>query len=114
MHELSLAVNLIEAVEEEAAHHAGTVEAIHLRLGLLSGVVKEALCSGFEMAREGTTLAAARLIIEEVPIEVWCAACRTRQPAVSQNWFACAQCGAPSQVVQGKELELAALEMADG
>jgi hydrogenase nickel incorporation protein HypA/HybF len=50
MHELSLAVNLIEAVEEEAARHTGTVEAIHLRLGLLSGVVREAFCSGFARA----------------------------------------------------------------
>jgi len=114
VHELSLAVNLIDAVEEEAARHTGKVEAIHLRVGLLSGVVKEALSSGFEMAREGTSLAATRLIIEDVPIEVWCRTCQTRQPAVSQQWFSCARCGSPSEVVQGKELELVALEMSDG
>jgi len=65
VHELSIAVSLIEAVEEEAAKHKGTVEAVHLRLGAMSGVVKDALCFGFEVAREGTCLAAARLIVEE-------------------------------------------------
>ena len=112
MHELSLAINLVEAVEEEAARHTGTVEAIHLRLGQLSGVVKEALCSGFEMAREGTALAATRLIVEEVPIVVWCAVCQEEQPAVSQQLFCCARCGTPaSEVRHGKELEIFALEM---
>lgn len=112
MHELSLAINLVEAVEEEAARHTGTVEAIHLRLGQLAGVVKEALCSGFEMAREGTALAATRLIIEEVPIAIWCTVCQEEQPAVSQQWFCCARCGAlASEVRHGKELEIFALEM---
>jgi len=115
MHELSLAMNLVEAVEEEASRHTGTVEAIHLRLGQLSGVVKEALCFGFEMAREGTALAATRLIVEEVPIVIWCATCGEEQPAVSQQWFCCAKCGAPaSEVRHGKELEIFALEMTDG
>jgi hydrogenase nickel incorporation protein HypA/HybF len=115
MHELSLAMNLVDAVEEEAARHTGTVEAIHLRLGQLSGVVKEALSSGFEMAREGTALAATRLIIEEVPIAVWCPVCQAEQPAVSQQWLCCARCGTPApDVVHGKELEIFGLEMTDG
>ena len=33
------------------------VEAIHLRLGPLSGVVKEALLSAYELAREATPFA---------------------------------------------------------
>lgn len=115
MHELSLALSLIDAVEEEAARHAGAVEAIHLKLGQLSGVVKEALLFGFETAREGTPLAATRLIIEEVPIEVWCAACQARRRVVSPQEFRCAQCGTPAtEVVQGKELDLVGLEMTDG
>jgi hydrogenase nickel incorporation protein HypA/HybF len=115
MHELSLAMNLVEAVEEEAARHTGTVEAIHLRLGPLSGVVKEALCSGFEMAREGTVLAATRLIVEDVPIVVWCTACQAEQPVASEQWICCVKCGTPaSEVRHGKELEIFALEMTDG
>ena len=70
MHELSIAMSIVEmAQEEEAAKHGGVqVTAIHLKLGALSGVVKEALVSAYEMAREDTPLQGAALVIEEVPV----------------------------------------------
>jgi len=50
----------------------GRVAAIHLRLGPLAGVVKEALLSAYGLAREGTLLAAAELVVEEVPLVGYC------------------------------------------
>ena len=41
------------------------VSAVHLKLGALSGVVKEALLGSFEMACEDTPLKGARLVVEE-------------------------------------------------
>ncbi len=115
MHELSIALSLIDTVEEEAERHSGRVSAIHLKLGPLSGVVAEALVSAFEMAREGTTLAGARLVIEEMPVVVYCSTCQARQPVASIQWFCCPVCDTPAaEVVQGKELEVVALEMEDG
>ena len=43
MHELSIAVNIVEIAEEEARERNTTVTAVHLKLGPLSGVVKESL-----------------------------------------------------------------------
>ena len=44
MHELSIAMSIVEMAEEESEKRGGlTVSAVHLKLGLLSGVVKEAL-----------------------------------------------------------------------
>jgi hydrogenase nickel incorporation protein HypA/HybF len=115
MHELSVAMSIVEAAEEEAERHAGHVDAVHLRLGPLSGVVKEALVPAFEMAREGTALAGTRLVIEDVPIVVWCPNCQAQQPVSSMQWFCCSKCDTPvSEIVQGKELELVALEISDG
>jgi len=112
MHELSIALSLIEAVEEEAQHHSGRVQAVHLKFGALSGVVKDALLSAFDMAAAGTSIEGARLMIEEVPVVVYCAGCQARQQVVSLQWFCCPVCNAPaSEVVQGKELELVALEL---
>src|SRR5579883_2701686 len=68
MHELSVALSIVEAAEEEAERHAGRVEAIHLRLGPLAGVIKEALLSAWDLACEGTTMAGVRLVVEDVPI----------------------------------------------
>jgi hydrogenase nickel incorporation protein HypA/HybF len=113
MHELSVAMSIVEIAEEESERHGGLhVTAVHLRLGLLAGVVKEALVSCYEMACESTPLAGSRLVIEEVPGMVYCPRCEARRPVFSSEWFSCSACGSlASEIVQGKELELVSLEV---
>ena len=112
MHELSIAMSIVEMAEEEAMRHGGQVSAVHLKLGALSGVVKEALLSSYEMACADTPLAGSRLIVEEIPIVVFCAQCQAQRGLTSTQWFCCPDCGTPSSdIVQGKELEVVALEI---
>jgi len=112
MHELSIALGIVDVVEEEAGRQGGRVVAIHLKLGPLSGVVREALESAYELAREGTPLAQAELIVEEVPLIVRCAACATDRAPPSVRELRCPSCGAPtSEIVSGRELEVCALEI---
>jgi hydrogenase nickel incorporation protein HypA/HybF len=113
MHELSIAMSIVELAEEESERQGcARIVAVHLRLGLLSGVVKEALLSSYEMACEATALEGSRLVIEEVPVEIFCRTCEGRQPVHSIQWFCCPVCGTPTaEVVQGKELEVVALEV---
>ncbi|MEO8378621.1 MAG: hydrogenase maturation nickel metallochaperone HypA [Acidobacteriota bacterium] len=68
MHELSIALSIVEGVTEEAGQHGGVVvvKAVHLRLGRLSGVVGEALLFSYGLACEGTVLQGSELRIEEV------------------------------------------------
>jgi hydrogenase nickel incorporation protein HypA/HybF len=68
MHELSIAMSIVELAEEEADRRGVQVNAVHLKLGALSGVVKEALLSCYEMACEGTPLERSRLLVEDVPV----------------------------------------------
>ena len=112
MHELSIAMSIVETAQEEAERHGGRVAAVHMKLGKLSGVVKEALLSSYEMACEDTSLAGSRLMIEEIPIIVYCAPCRAKRELNSAQWFCCPECGTPTaEVVQGRELEVVALEI---
>lgn len=112
MHELSIAVSLIEMAAEEAERLGVRVEALHLRLGALSGVVREALLFSFDLAAEGTAIAGARLEIEDVPVVVYCPACSQERPLPGLQSFCCPVCGAPTpDVVRGRELELATLEV---
>jgi len=113
MHELSIAMSMIEMAAEEAASRGSTrVHAIYLKLGQLSGVVKEALLFSYELACEGTPLEGSRLIIEDVPIVVYCQTCRAERTLDSIQRFYCSVCDAPTpQVLQGKELEVVALEI---
>ena len=66
MHELSIAVNIVEVASEEAERLcAKRVEAIHLKVGALSGVVKDALLFAWQIASEGSAVAGSRLAIED-------------------------------------------------
>src|SRR5690242_12271483 len=112
MHELSIALSILDTVAEQAERHGGRVVAVHLKLGPLSGVVKEALVSAYELAREGTDLAAAALVVEEVPLVAYCPGCAAQRALPSVLELCCPVCGAVTpDVVSGRELEIVALEI---
>jgi hydrogenase nickel incorporation protein HypA/HybF len=113
MHELSIAISIVELAEEEAEQRGGaTITAVHLKLGKLSGVVKDALLASYGLACEGTALESSCLIIEEVPVVAYCPKCREQVPLHSIQLFACSRCNSPvSEVLEGRELEVVALEI---
>jgi hydrogenase nickel incorporation protein HypA/HybF len=113
MHELSIAMSIVELALEEAGRQGNpSIVAVHLRVGELSGVVEEALRSAYEMAREGTALSGARLSIETVPVRIFCDPCKAERTVVSLQCLCCRECGAPpARVVSGRELDLCALEI---
>src|SRR5271156_5873648 len=111
MHELSIAMSIVELAEEEAERRGVQVNAVHLKLGALSGVVKEALLSCYEMACENTPLQGSLLLVEDVPVVIFCPRCQAQRPLSSLQLFCCPECGTPtSEIVQGQELEVVALE----
>lgn len=113
MHELSIALSIVEIAEEESRRRGGLrVTAVNLRLGSLAGVVKEALLSSYEMACADTSLEGSQLVVEEVPAIIYCPACDARRPVSSAEWFCCNTCGSvASEIIQGKELEVVSLEV---
>jgi hydrogenase nickel incorporation protein HypA/HybF len=112
MHELSIAMSLVEIAEEELARHAGRrVGAVHIRVGRLAGVVADALVASYELASEHTALEGSRLVIEDVAIATQCPVCGTSCPVSSIYNMRCDVCGTPAtDIVQGRELLLTALE----
>jgi hydrogenase nickel incorporation protein HypA/HybF len=113
VHELSVALSIIESAEEEASRQGGgRVHAVHLRVGPLSGIVKDALLFSYSLACEGTSLEGSSLLIEDVPLRIHCPVCCAERPPVSLQRLECPQCGSPAdRVTQGDELHLAALEL---
>ncbi len=112
MHELSIAMGIVDAATDEAKQRGVSVRAVHLRLGVLSGVVKDALLFSYEVACQDTPLQGSRLLIEEIPVAVFCQKCKEKRVLESVQLFACPECGTPSgEVLQGKELEVFALEV---
>jgi hydrogenase nickel incorporation protein HypA/HybF len=114
MHELSIAISMIDQILEESENRGGLdVEVVHLRLGVFAGVDKDALLFSYELACEGTALAGSRLSIETIPLVIYCPACRQQRSPVSVYQLCCPDCMVPAQdIVTGREIEVASLEVA--
>lgn len=112
MHELSIAMSIVEMAQEEAEQRGARVTAVHLKLGALSGVVADALLSSYEMAIADTPLQGSRLLIESVPVTILCPSCRAQQLLHSIQNLCCPQCGTGApEVLSGREIEVSALEI---
>jgi hydrogenase nickel incorporation protein HypA/HybF len=114
VHELSIATAIIERADEMArADGTDSVSAVTVRVGELAGVVPDALSFAFEVARDGTALAGARLQVEQVPAQAWCGPCAEEFAVGMPPFFWCPRCDRPStELRSGRELEIAAIEPA--
>lgn len=113
MHELSIACNLVEIVEE-AARAAGAVRVtrVRLRLGDLAGVVEDALRFSFPVAAQGTLAEGAELVIERVPVRVFCSQCNAERTLTPPFVYRCPECGASRlRLLQGRELQVESIEI---
>jgi len=106
-------MSIVEMVTEESAKHGhAQVEAVHVRLGALSGVAKEALVGAFELAREASDFKTCRLQIEEVPIVIFCQICQAEREVADFREIRCNVCGEPGgELRQGREMEIMAMEI---
>ena len=109
MHEVGIVQSTIDAA---AAGSGGRdIAAVHLRIGALTGVVPAALQHAWQALRLGTVCEEARLVVEIVPGSCRCAACDALYGSLSLT-PSCPRCGrAPDEVLAGRELELATLEV---
>lgn len=112
MHELSIAMGIVDAALDESQRRGVQISAVHLRLGALSGVVKDAVIFSYEVACQDTPLQGSQLIVEDVPVIVFCAQCQAERELPSVQLFACPECGAATMDIrQGKELAVFAIEV---
>ena len=112
MHELALARSLIEMVDEYAFKNGGRrVRRINCRLGELSAMTR-ALYFCFESTSKGSRCEGAELVIEEVPLSVFCHTCDAVKTPSGRFNFRCPDCGFPTpKVVTGREMQLTSIEL---
>src|SRR5690242_13089295 len=113
MHEMSIALAVIEQVEE-AAQRAGDVTAVRsvrLQVGELAGVVPDALSFCFELACAGTVLEGAELFTEAVPGWARCASCAHEWAVGMPPALTCPRCGgATTELLAGRELQILSVQ----
>ena len=115
MKQASIAMSIVEMAEEESDQRGGArINAVHLKLGAMAGVVKEALLASYQLACEGTGLQGSHLVIEEVGLVGYCPQCGERRTLDSVQWLACPECKGPvAELIHGRELEVVALEICE-
>ena len=113
MHELSIALSMIEGVLEEVKRQGDVhVEAVHIKLGVFSGVDRSSLEFSYGVACQCTALEGSRLVIEEVPILMHCPTCGGERTVPSAQQLCCPDCQTPAaEILRGQELEVTALEV---
>ena len=111
MHELSIAYSLVEtAVAAAQANNIIKVDTVHMKLGQLSGVVKESLLFAYDIAAANTLLTGSTLAIQELPVVVNCSHCQQKRTLPNAQYLCCPVCETPTaEIIQGKEIELVSL-----
>lgn len=111
MHEVSIMQDTLRLAEENLTKSGGnTIHSIELRVGVLSGVVPEALAFAFDVLKSGTPAANAVLKFETAPALFSCQTCGMETWLESLS-FECPECHGPLRVREGgSDLELTRME----
>jgi len=109
MHELSLTQAIVEAVAERMGE--ARISCVRLEIGKLSGVVVDSIRFCFDLVAEGTTLAGARLEIDEPCGFAQCRDCAA-EFAVDDPIVLCPGCGSADVAVRsGRDLLIKSVEV---
>jgi hydrogenase nickel incorporation protein HypA/HybF len=113
MHELGIAQSALDlALDRARAEKALRVSGIVIRVGVLSGVDRDALEFAFTAILPGTAAEGASVRIEPVPVLLHCPGCGRDFAPPDELAFECPSCGNQGATIrQGRELDLVRLEL---
>lgn len=112
MHELSIIRSVVRAVAD--ATGGRRVVVVRMRVGVLSGVVPDALRFAWDVAVPEGPLAGARLEIAEVPVAVACRPCGRTSDLAEALPVRCPVCGGRDvDLVHGREVDVVSADVDD-
>ena len=112
MHEAGI-IQSVLTIAEKTARDSGSagIQRIRMRIGILTGIVEEALQHAFLVLREDTLAEKAELRVEYLPGRSWCSFCNNEFTSGDLLLF-CPECGRPSGEVRGGlEMELVSIDV---
>ena len=113
MHEVSIVLRIVEALEEDLAGEGPVrVRSVSLRVGPLSGIVPEALHFCWDLATAGSRLEGSELEIEASEVVALCPSCREQCSITNIQSLTCPLCRSRvHRVLSGNELEITTVEV---
>lgn len=112
MHELSIAMQIVEILEEEVKKHdAQRVSAVHLDIGTLSGVEPDALKFAMEEAVRNSVAAHAELFYHIIEAVAVCEDC-CHEFKTDDYFKVCPYCNSlNTSFLKGKELKIKSIDI---
>ena len=113
MHEMGIALQIIEIATDSIPPDAGDVrvEKINLKIGKLAAVVPDSLRFCFDVAVKDSLLEGAKLCIKSLPVVARCRDCDA-QWTINGPAFICENCGGGSlDILSGRELDIESIEI---
>jgi len=110
MHELSIALSIVELAEQEARKaDAISISKVELEIGTMAGIETDALLFAWDSVVQGTMAQQSQLVIHTVEAEAHCLECGKDFPA--EHFFVqCPHCNSfRYQITKGKELRISSL-----
>ena len=110
MHELSIALSIVELAEEEARKaEAISISKVEVEVGTMAGIDPDALLFAWDSVIQGTLAQQAVLLIHTIKAEAHCLECGKDFPA--EHFFVqCPHCSSYRyQIIKGKELRISSL-----
>jgi len=117
MHELSVALRIVESLEQELIGEEEGLEVLEvaIQVGTLTGLVPEALFYSWGFATEDSLLRGSKLDIQVVDAEGFCPACRKQRTLSNLQSMRCPVCRTSiEQITGGNELEILTVEIQPG
>lgn len=115
MHELSIAMQVVETVEQALAGEGEIkVLSVTIQVGALTAVVPEALRFVWPIAARGSRAEAAALEIVPVAATGFCLSCQSSRTIPDLKSFRCSACAMPlTEISGGKALQVSHVEVED-
>jgi hydrogenase nickel incorporation protein HypA/HybF len=112
MHEMTIAMNIIDLVTSRATtENARQINRIELEVGELSGVMIDSLRFCFDLASRNTLAEGAELTIDAVPGHGTCHSCGRDFP-INTITVLCPHCGNFGvEITRGKELKIRSINI---
>jgi len=114
MHELSVALRIVETLDQEIATEPDdlVVSTVAIQVGTLTGLVPEALQFSWTFATDGSTLKGSKLDIQVVDAAGYCPQCKEEQTLTNLQSMRCPVCRTPiAQITGGNEMEILTVEV---
>lgn len=122
MHELSVALRIVEALDQELASELASassaeaddlsVSTVGIQVGTLTGLVPEALFFSWDLATDGSVLRGSKLDIQLVDAAGYCPECQVERTLTNLQSMRCPVCHTSiSQITGGNELEILTVEV---